>query len=213
MAYIKGDVVLVPFPFTDLRARKVRPAVILSSTVYHATEPDLILGAITTNLKTAPVDYVLSDWQAANLRFPSAFKPLLFTLAPSLILQTVGKLSAADMLEVDRRVKVALALQFSSLAEFIVAADLNDAPADLVQMLAERAATAVLLQANRNASGAKPERIRAILAGKTQVDKPLSEIEPGIPRAPFWLEIRHKSYLVRSLTHPITPTAAPARAR
>jgi mRNA interferase MazF len=61
MAYIKGDVVLVPFPFTDLRARKVRPAVILSSTVYHATEPDLILGAITTNLKTAPVDYVLSD--------------------------------------------------------------------------------------------------------------------------------------------------------
>ena len=172
-AYIKGDVVLVPFPFTDLRARKVRPAVILSSTVYHATEPDLILGAITTNLKaaTAPVDCVLSDWQAANLRFPSAFKPLLFTLAPSLILQTVGKLSTADMLEVDRRVRVALALQFSSLAEFIVATDLNDAPADLVQLLAERAAMAVLLQANRNASGANPERIRAILAGKTQVDK------------------------------------------
>lgn len=72
MAFHRGDIVLLPFPFTDLSARKVRPTVVLSSASYHATEPDLILGAITTNLTaaTASVDYVLVDWQSANLRFP-----------------------------------------------------------------------------------------------------------------------------------------------
>lgn len=52
MAFQKGDVVLIPFPFTDLRTTKVRPAVVLSSSLYHATEPDLILGGITSNLST-----------------------------------------------------------------------------------------------------------------------------------------------------------------
>lgn len=105
MAFRKGDVVLVPIPFTNLHTRKVRPAVVLSSDEYHATEPDVILGAITTNLAaaTAPVDYVLTDWRQANLRYPSAFKPILFTLEPALVLHRVGKLSIKDMVEVERR--------------------------------------------------------------------------------------------------------------
>lgn len=105
MAYQKGDVVLVPVPFTNLQSTKVRPAVVLSSPAYHATEPDLILGAITTNLAaaTASVDYVLNDWRIANLRYPSAFKPVIFTVEPSLILYRVGGLSRGDINEIERR--------------------------------------------------------------------------------------------------------------
>jgi mRNA interferase MazF len=112
MAFQRGDVVLVPFPFTDLRSQKVRQAVVLSSTEYHASEPDLILGAITTNLSaaTAAVDYVLREWQVANLRYPSAFKPLLFTLEPVLVLHLVGQLTANDLTEIDMRLRRALAL-------------------------------------------------------------------------------------------------------
>ncbi|MFQ5812455.1 MAG: type II toxin-antitoxin system PemK/MazF family toxin [Anaerolineae bacterium] len=107
MAFQKGDVVLIPIPFTDLRTTKVRPAVVLSSSVYHATEPDLILGAITTNLSaaTAPVDYVLVDWRAANLRYASAFKPLIFTLEPPMVLHKIGKLSVRDLREVEHRLR------------------------------------------------------------------------------------------------------------
>jgi len=112
MAFQRGDVVLVPFPFTSLRDSKVRPAVVLSSAKYHATEPDVILGAITTNLAGAatPVDDVLADWQAANLRYPSAFKPIVFTLEPGLILHRVGALSRGDIAEIDQRLRLVLDL-------------------------------------------------------------------------------------------------------
>ena len=42
MKFQRSDVVLVPFPFSDLSTTKVRPAVVVSSALYHATEPDLI---------------------------------------------------------------------------------------------------------------------------------------------------------------------------
>lgn len=112
MTFQKGDVVLVPVPFTNLQGRKVRPAVVLSGLAYHGTEPDLILGAITTNLAaaSAPVDYILADWRRANLKFPSAFKPAIFTIDPSLILHRVGRLSHLDLGEIGRRIELALAV-------------------------------------------------------------------------------------------------------
>lgn len=105
MTFQKGDIVLLPVPFTYFRSSKVRPAVVLSGADYHATEPDLILGMITTNLAaaTAAVDFVLSDWQAANLHRPSAFKPVIFTVEPSLILYRIGAVSGGDLLEIERR--------------------------------------------------------------------------------------------------------------
>jgi len=48
MAYQFGDVVLVPFPFTDQSAAKQRPGVIVSSLTYHRARRDLILMPITT---------------------------------------------------------------------------------------------------------------------------------------------------------------------
>lgn len=112
MAFQRGDVVLVPFPFSDLSTTKVRPAVVVSGSLYHATEPDLILAAITSKITamTGPLDYVLNDWQAANLRYPSALKPVLFTLDPVRVLHRIGALTPSDLAEVDRRLRRALEL-------------------------------------------------------------------------------------------------------
>ena len=73
MKFQRSDVVLVPFPFSDLSTTKVRPAVVVSSSLYHATEPDLLLAALTSKVATAtgPFDYLLSDWRTAGLRHPS----------------------------------------------------------------------------------------------------------------------------------------------
>lgn len=43
-----GDVVLVPFPFSDQSATKQRPAVVISSDAYHREHADVLLIAITS---------------------------------------------------------------------------------------------------------------------------------------------------------------------
>jgi mRNA-degrading endonuclease toxin of MazEF toxin-antitoxin module len=50
MPYDFGDVVLVPFPFTNQKAFKKRPAVIVSSRGYNAARPDVIIMAVTSQL-------------------------------------------------------------------------------------------------------------------------------------------------------------------
>lgn len=73
-----GDVVLVPFPFTDHSASKQRPAVVVSTARYNTARPDIILMAITSQLRaTAAFGEVwLTDWYAAGLLKPSAVKPV-----------------------------------------------------------------------------------------------------------------------------------------
>lgn len=43
MAFQRGDVVLIPFPFTDLTTTKTRPAVVVSSAAYQSVRPELLL--------------------------------------------------------------------------------------------------------------------------------------------------------------------------
>jgi hypothetical protein len=49
-AYSFGDVVLVPFPFTDQTASKKRPAVVVSADAYHQRRPDVIVMAVEKEL-------------------------------------------------------------------------------------------------------------------------------------------------------------------
>jgi mRNA interferase MazF len=46
--YRFGDIVLVPFPFTDQSGTKRRPAVVVSGRRYHTERPDLIIMAVTS---------------------------------------------------------------------------------------------------------------------------------------------------------------------
>jgi len=81
MPFEFGDVVLVPFPFTDQTAAKQRPAVVVSPRAYNLARPDLIMMAITSQLRATPAlgEVWLRQWQAAGLLKPSAVKPILAT--------------------------------------------------------------------------------------------------------------------------------------
>jgi mRNA interferase MazF len=67
--YQRGGVLLVLFPLSDLSATKVRPAVVVSSALYHSTKPDLLLAALTSKVATAtgPYDDVLEDRHATDM--------------------------------------------------------------------------------------------------------------------------------------------------
>ncbi len=106
-----GEVVVVEFP--GVEGAKRRPAVVLSSELYHKSRPDIIIGLLTTrvNRATGPTDHVLSDWQAAGLDAPSAFRAFLAT-RPATEARVIGRLTPADWTAVRTCCLRALDLQF-----------------------------------------------------------------------------------------------------
>ena len=48
--YKRGDIVLVPFPFTDLSSSKRRPALVISPDAFNLQMQDLVVAAITSQL-------------------------------------------------------------------------------------------------------------------------------------------------------------------
>jgi mRNA interferase MazF len=97
-AYAFGDIVLVPFPFTDQSTTKRRPAVVVSSAAYQRERPDLILMAVTSQIRPAAGlgELTVRDWQAAGLLKPSAIKPVLTTVERGLVIRRLGRLSDPD---------------------------------------------------------------------------------------------------------------------
>ncbi len=94
-----GDVLLVPFPYTDQSAVKQRPAVVLSSKAYNLTHPDLILAPITGRFGGND-ETTLTAWQQAGLAKPSAVKPLLASFEASLVRRKLGRLEPKDLVAV-----------------------------------------------------------------------------------------------------------------
>ena len=97
--YKRGDVVLVPFPFSDQTAIKKRPAVIISTNKYNDNSSDVIIIAITSqaNIAMDIGECLIVDWQKAGLIKTSSIKPAISTIEKALILKDLGKLSDRDM--------------------------------------------------------------------------------------------------------------------
>ena len=93
-----GDVVLVGFPFTNLQTTKKRPAVIISNTAYQQQRPDIILMAITSQIRQPLTvgEALVQDWQTAGLAKPSVFKPLIATIEKERIIKVMGQLTDRD---------------------------------------------------------------------------------------------------------------------
>ena len=93
-----GQIVLVRFPFTNQIGSKQRPAIVISSTVYNEARPDIILMAVTSQVRkmTGFGESVIEDWQAAGLLKLSAIKPIVFTAEKSIIRRVLGKLADKD---------------------------------------------------------------------------------------------------------------------
>jgi len=96
----QGDVLLVPFPFTDQSGSKQRPAIVLSGDAYNQVHPDVILAPATSQVVHAPDEMSLADWQSAGLLKPSVVKPILSSFDVQLVRRKLGELSATDRAQV-----------------------------------------------------------------------------------------------------------------
>lgn len=63
-----GDVVLVRFPFTDHSTIKQRPAAVVSSAAYHQARPDLLIVAISSQIRsrTAFAEAEIRHWKGGR---------------------------------------------------------------------------------------------------------------------------------------------------
>ncbi len=101
--FVKGDVVAIPFPFSDLSATKRRPALVV------ATLPgdDVILCQITSRAvaHNHAIGIAASDFADGSLHQDSSVRPdRLFTADSGLILYRAGNLSAIKVQEVVARI-------------------------------------------------------------------------------------------------------------
>ena len=96
----KGDIILVPFPFTDLSGSKLRPALVLVE-----EGDDVIAAFISTILKERfKSDYFVKMNEKNCLRKNSLIKlNKLATLSRDLIKGKIGELSADDLKETDKK--------------------------------------------------------------------------------------------------------------
>jgi mRNA interferase MazF len=105
----QGDVVLVPVPFTDLKASRKRPVIVLSRDAYQNSTVDLVAIAMTTNLAIEPHSFVItsSDLVAGVLAQPSRVRAdKIMTLAQSIIIKKFGRVSPAVLDRIRKEIAI-----------------------------------------------------------------------------------------------------------
>ena len=106
--FVSGQVVVLPFPFTDLSSAKVRPALVLAS----LTRGDLILCQITSQPAGHPeaVPILASDFEpgAALQRSSFALPHRVVTAHESCVQRAVARLVPAKLQQIRERVCAAI---------------------------------------------------------------------------------------------------------
>lgn len=109
MNFSKGDIVLLPYPFTDLKASKVRPAIVVAPE--DCRYSDIFVVPITSRITLlSSGEYVLKDWISSGLNVPSAVKRGCVLVDTKLILKKVGTCSKSDIATLNKALKLWLAL-------------------------------------------------------------------------------------------------------
>ena len=109
--YNRGDVVLVGFVFSDESAKKLRPVVVISSAAYNRSRQEIIVAAITSNIRRRLFgDHLIAGWKAAGLLFPSLVTGIFRTIKQTMIERKVGTMPKPEMQAIDLKLRQSLGL-------------------------------------------------------------------------------------------------------
>ena len=101
--YNRGDIVFVPFPFTDLSSTKTRPAVVISTNDFVDKMGSITVAMITSVFHNTKYDYEIKEWQKSNLLSPSCIRAKIVRHKP-------GKLMIDDLNGVMQIIRISLGL-------------------------------------------------------------------------------------------------------
>lgn len=106
----QGDLILLPFPFTDLSAVKRRPALIVSPDRFHQHSDDVILVAITSQVAPSLGELEMPlrsrDMVLGHLPKPSVVKlAKIFTAHRGIIVKRVGRLHKESLAKILARLR------------------------------------------------------------------------------------------------------------
>jgi mRNA interferase MazF len=98
----KGSIILIPFPFTNLKGSKVRPAVVLCR-----CEQDVTICFVTSELRwKAEHDVSLLPSESNGLKVPSLIRiGKIATIDTTLVLGELGELSNLEIAELNKGLK------------------------------------------------------------------------------------------------------------
>ncbi len=102
-SFSKNEVILVRYPFSDLSAPKIRPAVVVGAI---DRSPDYLIVPLTSRSgRLGQGEFVLADWAAAGLNLKSVIKRGVYTVHDNLILKSVGRLSVQDARQIEQSLR------------------------------------------------------------------------------------------------------------
>jgi mRNA interferase MazF len=92
----QGDILIVPFPFSDLTGIRQRPVLILSKSKYSQEREDIVTCGITSNIKDSKYSVLVdnSNLIEGNIPVKSRIKvDKLFTLEKGIVIKKLGKVN------------------------------------------------------------------------------------------------------------------------
>lgn len=92
----QGDIILVPFPYTNLVDVKQRPALVISKNESNDKSEDLILCAITSQIRDSPSSILITaeNLEKGNLPKTSSIKVnKIFSLNKYIVKKIFGKIN------------------------------------------------------------------------------------------------------------------------
>lgn len=100
--FVKGDVVVLPFPYADLSSVKKRPALVIAS----LKGENIVLAQITTKRREDEdiIPLFKSDFSSGMLKFDSFIMPsMLFTAISLSVNYKAGKLNQEKIKQVEKK--------------------------------------------------------------------------------------------------------------
>jgi len=94
MMYKRGEIVLIPVPFSDLSSVKRRPVLIISNMTHNSTNSDMIVVAITSNLQQNGIFIDTKDLLSGVLPKKSLVRcDKIYTLEQRIVIKQLGIVS------------------------------------------------------------------------------------------------------------------------